>query len=418
MMQRVGGARLLERIETLGRVGCVPDGGRTRLALSDADREARDLVTGWMREARLDVHIDRIGNLYGISGGGHLRDAVMMGSHIDTVKNAGALDGCYGVIAGIEIAEAMLNGGHRLGRPFAVAAFTNEEGVRFAPDLMGSRVVAGSLALDVALASSDCAGVTVADALDSIGYAGDVEPSSCRPARYLELHIEQGPVLHAKGERIAVVEGVYGARWLRVQVAGQANHAGTTPMELRKDAAMAVAAMMTAIDTMARSGLVDVATVGRLDLHPNMTNVVAGRAEFTVDLRDASEQKLASVEADLRGRLDVIALGHGVEVSVSNISSVAPVGFDRVLTDGIATMLHREGYTPRRMRSGATHDAQALAAACRATMLFVPSERGISHHPAESTDPADLILGAESALRIVTDWCREGMGIHPVSEGG
>lgn len=399
--------RMLARLEELGRIGAHADGGRTRLALSGEDGAARDLLVDWMRDSGLRVQIDAIGNVYGIAGAGSPSDALMIGSHIDTVRNAGALDGCYGVVAALEIGAAWSAAERTLRRPLVVAAFTNEEGARFGPDLMGSRVVAGSLPLTDAFASRDPSGTTVLEALREIGYDGREDPREHVPWRYLELHIEQGPVLDAHGEHLAVVEGVYGARWLSVEVRGQANHAGTTPMDLRHDAAVAAAAMVGAVDATARTGHVSVATVGQLKLHPDVVNVVPGGAHFTVDLRDASEQTLDRAEARLRATFDELARAHGVRIAIAETSRMAPVTFDAGLVQSIQDVVHAAGHRARRLCSGATHDAQALAHVCPAAMLFVPSCSGISHHPAESTHASDLALGLAVLGSVVERWLDE-----------
>ncbi|MGO4128415.1 Zn-dependent hydrolase [Inquilinus sp. YAF38] len=393
-------ARLLDRLQRLGAIGRGPSGGPTRLALTDADRAGRDLLAGWMREAGLEARVDRIGNIFGLwpaAGGG---DPVMIGSHIDTVIDAGIYDGCYGVLAGLAVVEALRAAGIVPARPIAVAAFTNEEGVRFQPDMMGSLVHAGGLDLDAALAAVGTDGAVLGEALTRIGYAGDLEPGSIRPACYLELHIEQGPVLEAEGLAIGAVDSLQGISWQRVTITGTANHAGTTPIAARRDAGLAAARVITHLrDRVADAGTL--ATVGSLRLEPDAINVIPSRAVFTVDLRDPDEERLQAAEAALAGYLETLAAAEGVEVATERLARFQPVRFDPALVRLVAEAAERRGHRWRRITSGAGHDAQMIARIAPSAMIFVPSRGGISHNPAEFTEPEQLAAGAEVLLDAV-----------------
>jgi beta-ureidopropionase / N-carbamoyl-L-amino-acid hydrolase len=401
---RIDAPRLLARLAQLGAVGADAHGGRTRLALSAEDQAARDLVASWLREAGADVRVDAIGNLYGVLDGAQAGPPIMTGSHIDTVRRAGAYDGCYGVVAGIEVLDAL----RRRGRPrraVAVAAFTNEEGVRFAPDLLGSRVVAGHIPLEEALALEADDGARVGDELRRIGYAGTLAPTAFLPAAFVELHIEQGPVLDAEGVAVGVVEAVQGHAWWRIAIEGTANHAGTTPMTLRRDAGAAAMGLAGRLVERARAdGVPQVATVGTLSLEPNAINVVPGRAVFTVDLRDPRDAMLERAEALLQEGLRDVER-QGFRVAAERISHHAAVTFDPALCALIESGARELQLSSRRMNSGASHDAQMLAARCPTAMIFVPSLRGISHNPKEHTEPAALAQGAEllahTLLRLV-----------------
>lgn len=394
-------ARLLDRLQRLGAIGGGPSGGPTRLALTDADRAGRDLVAGWMREAGLEVRIDRIGNIFGLwpaSGA----DPVMVGSHIDTVIDAGIYDGCYGVLAGLAVVEALREAGAVPARPVAVAAFTNEEGVRFQPDMMGSLVHAGGLDLDAALATAGTDGKELGEELARIGYAGDLEPGSIRPACYLELHIEQGPVLEAEGLAIGAVDSLQGISWQRITITGAANHAGTTPIAARRDAGLAAARVIAHLrDRVAGANAGTLATVGSLRLEPDAINVIPSRAVFTVDLRDPEEERLQAAEAELAGYLDRLAATEGVEVATERLARFSPVRFDPELVRLIAEAAERRGHGWRRMTSGAGHDAQMIARIAPAAMIFVPSRGGVSHNPAEFTEPDQLAAGADVLLDVV-----------------
>jgi len=399
---------LLAQLQTLGRIGADNDGGgRTRLALTDADRAGRDLLMQWLREAQLDVRIDAIGNIFGIlpAADASVDDgqALMMGSHIDTVKNAGALDGCYGVLAGLAVARAYRAAGIAPPRPLVVAAFTNEEGVRYAPDMLGSLVYAGGLAVDDALAIVGIDGTTLGEELARIGYAGAMMPGAIVPREYLELHIEQGPILAAEGVQIGVVETLQGISWQRVTVKGVANHAGTTPTRLRHDAGYVAGATMAFLREQVVAAAPDttLATVASLHLEPDLINVIARTATFTVDLRDPDESRLQAAEKRLADFLATIAAREGVTISTERLARFEPVAFDAGLVNAIEASATRLGLSHRRMTSGAGHDAQMLARIAPAAMIFVPSRDGISHNPREHTDDAQLIQGAQVLLDVV-----------------
>jgi N-carbamoyl-L-amino-acid hydrolase len=399
------GARLIEQLRQLGEVGADHEGGgRTRIALTDDERAGRDLVVEWMRELDLEVRIDRIGNMFGTlragSDDGNQRP-LMMGSHIDTVKNAGALDGCYGVLAGLAIARAFRQAGIRPQRSITVAAFTNEEGIRYQPDMMGSLVYAGGLSVDAALNTVGIDGTRLGDELARIGYAGDLEPGAMVPHEYLELHIEQGPILEAENIRIGVVENLQGISWQQITVQGNANHAGTTPTRLRHDAGWVAAAVSTFLRELAVSTGTTLATIGMLRIEPNVINVIPRKAVFTVDLRDPDERRLQDAERRLAGFLTEVAEKEGVKITTERLVRFEPVVFDAGLVDAIEASAARMGFTHRRMTSGAGHDAQMIARIAPAAMIFVPSRGGISHNPREYTDDDQLIDGAKVLLDVV-----------------
>lgn len=400
---RIDAERLLGRLQTLGDIGRDGDGRLTRLAASDADRAGRDAVAGWMREAGLEVLVDRIGNLFGRWQAGTDGAApLMLGSHIDTVINAGIYDGCYGVLSGLEVIQTLREGGLKPERPIVVAAFTNEEGVRYAPDMMGSLVYARGLDVEKALATIGTDGTVLGEELARIGYAGPHEPGSLRPHAYLELHIEQGPVLEREGIPVGAVENLQGISWQRVTIEGMANHAGTTPMSMRRDAGQAAARVVIFLrDRVSRANAPTVATVGCMAFEPNAINVIPSRAVFTVDLRDPDEERLRAEEEALACYLDELAETEGVTISVERLARFAPVTFDPAIVEAIEAAAARLGLRSRRMTSGAGHDAQMMARICPAGMVFVPSVSGISHNPQEHTPAADLAAGANILLEVV-----------------
>jgi N-carbamoyl-L-amino-acid hydrolase len=404
---RLDGATLLGQLRELGRVGLDPAaGGRTRIALTAQDKAARDLLVSWMHELDLDVRIDKIGNIFGTSRSASDNGSerpLMIGSHIDTVTDAGALDGCYGVLAGLAVVRAFRDAGERPARSIAVGAFTNEEGVRYQPDMMGSLVYAGGLAIDDALATIGADGTRLGDELARIGYDGDLEPGSVVPQEYLELHIEQGPILEAENRSIGVVEGVQGISWQHVTIEGSANHAGTTPIRLRHDAGYAAAVAIHRLREIANdSGGTTLATVGTMTFEPNVINVIPRKASFTIDLRDPDEDCLERAERKLAHALKDVAEKEGVQVSVERLVRFGPVAFDPGLADEIAASAARLGASHRRMTSGAGHDAQMIARIAPSAMIFVPSKGGVSHSPTEHTDDDRLLLGAEVLLDVVS----------------
>ena len=397
---RVDGARLLARIAQLAEIGAIEGGGCARLALTDADRAGRDRVVAWMRALDLEIRIDAIGNVFAFTPGWRETAPVMTGSHIDTVRTGGRYDGNYGVLAGLEVIERLREAGIAPSRPLCVAFFTNEEGSRFQPDMLGSLVHAGGLELADALASRAADGASVGEELARIGYAGDETPGFVTPKAFVELHIEQGPILDAEGVRIGAVENLQGISWQEITVAGQSNHAGTTPMRLRRDAGYVAAATATFLHDLAHEmGGAQVCTVGRVDLHPNYINVIPARAVFTADLRNTDEALLRRAEARLDAFLDAIAARTGTSWSARRLARFEPVTFDASLAAMIGDVAHGLGHSVRRMTSGAGHDAQMMARICPAAMIFVPSVRGISHNPAEHTAPDDLVAGANVLLQ-------------------
>lgn len=406
---RVDGPRLWARLEALGEVGAVhgPNGERgcARLALTDADRDGRDLVVGWMHDLGLSVTIDAVGNAVGVRAGTDPAAApVMMGSHIDTVQTGGRFDGNLGVLAGLEVIETLAQHGIETTHPVAVAFFTDEEGARFQPDMLGSLVYVGGMALEDALdvkAADD--GARLGDELARIGYAGPTPcPAASAPHAYFELHIEQGPVLEDEGITIGAVTGVQGISWTELTITGQSAHAGTTPMRLRHDPGYVAAAITTGVRALAAEmGGTQVVTVGRMDFRPNLVNVIPASVTMTVDLRNTDEVLLQQAEAVFDALCEQLAAEEGVTIERRTLARFEPVVFDAAMVDLVESTAVRLGHSTRRMPSGAGHDAQMLARVCPTSMVFVPSVNGLSHNIAEYTDPADITAGADVLLQVV-----------------
>jgi N-carbamoyl-L-amino-acid hydrolase len=362
----------------------------------------------WMRDLDLDIRVDAIGNViaqWGDAGAA----PVMTGSHIDTVRTGGRYDGNLGVLAGLEVIETAIESGLQPEHPLAVAFFTNEEGSRFSPDMLGSLTYVGGLPIEEALDITGIDGATVGDELRRIGYVGPHPCPGPAPHAYVELHIEQGPVLEAHGIDIGVVESVQGISWQELTIDGQANHAGTTPMTMRHDAGYAAAAVAAFVRQLALTiGPPQVGTVGSLRLHPDLVNVVAARAKLTVDLRNTDDSVLKNAEQDLNTFLAQLALDEGVDISSRPLARFAPVSFDPKVVGLVEAAAHRLGRTTMRLPSGAGHDAQMLARVCPSGMVFVPSVAGISHNPAEYTAPGDLAAGADVLLHVMLELAGSG----------
>lgn len=398
--------RLLDSIFMLGKIGIDASGERTRLAASDAEKEGRDFVVKQMREAGLDVVVDRIGNIFGIwqTEENRKEAPLMIGSHIDTVINAGQYDGCYGVLTGIEIVRTLKEQKAALKRPLVVGAFTNEEGVRYQPDMMGSLVYAGDLSLDEALDSVGTDGTILRDELTRIGYGGTVDPGFIKPYAFIELHIEQGPIMDAKGISIGAVENLQGISWQRISIEGAANHAGTTPTDMRIDAGLAASKVNVFMRErcLASSGKT-VCTVGTMALEPNAVNVIPSKAVFTVDVGNPNEEKLKEEEMALAAYLKKLEETDHVKIHTERLVRFEPVEFDNGICKITEKMAEKRGLSHCRMTSGAGQDAQMMARICPTAMIFVPSVKGISHNPKEYTRDEDLVGGANVFLDIVAE---------------
>ena len=393
----INGERLLERIAELAQIGEIEGTkGCSRLAFTDADREGRDLVVTWMRDLGVTVTIDAVGNVVASTNPDGASGAVMAGSHIDTVGTGGRYDGNLGVLAGLEVIEATLAADIELARPLAVAFFSNEEGSRYAPDMMGSLAYVGGMSVEAVLQVEGSDGTVVGEELDRIGYRGSSPCPGVTPHAFVELHIEQGPVLDKENIQIGIVEGVQGISWTELTLIGQSNHAGTTPMSLRRDPMRAAAEVVVAARSIASEiGGSQVATVGSLHLHPNLVNVVPASATMTVDLRNTDEASLQLAEEQLRLGVAAIAEDEDVTVESRSLARFEPVEFDGRVVEQIEQLAEQTGLSTKRMPSGAGHDAQMMARICPTGMIFVPSLDGISHNPAEHTDEKDLIAGAQ-----------------------
>jgi N-carbamoyl-L-amino-acid hydrolase len=413
---RINRERLYHAIQELGRIGSYLDErtgllGVNRLALTAADGEGRRRVVAWMRELGLEVTVDRIGNVFARRAGTAPALApVLIGSHVDSVPTGGMFDGALGVLGGLEIVRTLDERGVRTRRPLVVAFFTDEEGSRFGTDMLGSAVATGRLALEEAYALRDRDGRVVRDELENIGFLGPAPVDLLRrqpPHAYLECHIEQGPVLRAHERDVGVVTGVQAISWQELTIVGKAAHAGTTPMRLRADAGVAAARInlhLRAMIASGRHGGEMRATMGALQPHPGLVNIVPGRVVATVDLRNPSDAHMAAAEAELVAFYRQVEAEERVEITWRQTARTGSVDFDPKIQDRIAAAADALGLAHQAIVSGAGHDAQEFARLCPAGMVFVPGEHdGISHNPRELSTPAQCADGVDTLLQVALE---------------
>ena len=393
--------RLLENIEYYAQIGKAGEIGVERIALSDEDHQARDLFKAQMIEAGLEISVDEIGNMIGLRPGLQNVAPVGIGSHLDTVYQGGRFDGALGVLAGLEVIQTLNDHSIKTNKPIALINFTNEEGVRFAPDMMGSHAFAGLGDLQSILESMayDNSDQTVESELNKIGYKGAMKCGSMPLDSFIELHIEQGPVLETEKIDIGAVEMVQGIYWTRYTIHGQANHAGTTPIEMRKDAGYAAAQAMKFIGDLSRmEGSLLLTTVGTVEFKPNAINIVPDSVGFTLDTRSVDLQVLQNGQLQIDEFINDLITESDLKLEREEMVRFAPVQFDNSVVDLVETAAELLSCSVKRMPSGAGHDAQMMAAVCPTAMIFVPSVNGISHNVAELTLDADVENGANVLL--------------------
>lgn len=401
----VNGERLWRSLMDLARIGATPKGGVCRLALTDLDRQGRDLVVGWAKEAGLSVTVDKIGNVFmRRSGKNPSLPPIACGSHIDTQPTGGKFDGNYGVLAGLEVIRTLNDHGIETEAPIEVIFWTNEEGSRFVPVMMGSGVFAGAFTLEHAYAAKDTAGKTVKEELERIGYVGPEEPGKHPLGAYFEAHIEQGPVLEDAGKTIGVVTGVLGLRWYDCVVSGMEAHAGPTPMALRKDALQIATRIMQEVVAIAhRYPPYGRGTVGFVQVFPNSRNVIPGQVKFSIDLRNVDAERLDAMDAEIRAFIDKTAKESGLGITIEQVSHFPPCPFEKGCVAAVEAGAKAFGYSFMDAVSGAGHDAVYMARLAPAGMVFVPCKDGISHNEIEDAKPEHLEAGCNVLLHAMLD---------------
>ena len=397
----INAERLWTSLMDLARVGGTPKGGVRRITLTDADRQGRDLFVRWARDTGLTVRTDEFGNIFARRAGSDTAALpVVIGSHLDTQPSGGKFDGAYGVMAGLEVMRTLTDHGIATRAPIEVVSWTNEEGSRFVPVMMGSGVFAGVYRAEQVLAAKDSDGIRAGDALNAIGYAGDGQAHEIDA--YFEAHIEQGPVLEDTRTTIGVVQGALGQRWFDVRFTGQDAHAGPTPMDLRHDALIAASRLVLEVNRIAQT-YPDYArgTVGSMQVKPNSRNVVPGEVQMSVDLRNADDATLRAMADDLTTTARRLAADCRVEAEAREVVYFPPCRFARDLVDSVRESAQALGLGHRDIVSGAAHDAVYLARVAPTAMIFVPCEGGISHNELESARPEDLAAGCNVLLRAI-----------------
>jgi len=397
---RINGQRLWDSLMTLAKIGATPKGGVCRLALSDLDKQGRDLVIQWAIDAGMTVVIDKIGNVFmRRAGKNNSFPPIMTGSHIDTQPTGGKFDGNYGVLAGLEVVRTLNDHGIQTDAPIEVAFWTNEEGSRFVPVMMGSGVFAKAFSLDHAYAATDTEGKTVKDELTRIGYLGTQDPGDHPIGAYFETHIEQGPVLEDNNITIGVVQGVLGIRWFDCTVTGMEAHAGPTPMALRKDALQVATQLMQEVVASAlRHGPHGRGTVGMVQVHPNSRNVIPGRVKFSMDMRNATDALVDQQVAEVKALADKLSADTGMAIAIESVSSYAAIGFHNECIDAVARASQQLGYSSMPVVSGAGHDAIYMARLAPSGMIFIPCKDGISHNEVEDALPEHITAGCNVLL--------------------
>ena len=407
---RINGQRLWDSLMELAQIGATPKGGVCRLTLTDLDKQGRDLVTRWARGAGMTVTIDKIGNGFmRRPGRNNSLPPIMTGSHIDTQPTGGKFDGNYGVLAGIEVVRTLNDHGIETEAPIEVAFWTNEEGSRFVPVMMGSGVFAKAFTLEHAYAATDTEGKTVKGELERIGYIGDQEPGDHPIGAYFETHIEQGPVLEDNDKTIGVVSGVLGIRWFDCTVTGMEAHAGPTPMALRKDALLAATRIMQDVVAAAhRHPPHGRGTVGMVQVFPNSRNVIPGRVKFSIDLRNSTDALVDAMAAEVKAFADQVAKEHGVQVHIEMVSSYPAQLFQPECVEAVGRAAAKLGYSHMPAVSGAGHDAVYMAKLAPSGMIFIPCKDGISHNEIEDAKPEHIEAGCNVLLHAMLE--RAGLG--------
>jgi N-carbamoyl-L-amino-acid hydrolase len=402
---RIDGNRLWDSLMELAKIGATEKGGVCRLALTDLDRQARDLFQKWCTDAGCTMSIDKMGNIFARRPGkDNSLPPVMTGSHIDTQPSGGKFDGNYGVMAGLEVIRTLNDFNYETTRPVEVVVWTNEEGSRFAPAMVASGVFAGVFDLDYGLGRKDVEGKTMGEELKRIGYAGETQCGGRPIAAFFEAHIEQGPILEAEKKTIGVVQGVQGIRWYEVTVTGQEAHAGPTPMPRRKDALVGVARMVSAVN---RIGLARppyaCATVGMLQVSPNSRNVIPGKVFFTIDFRHPDPEVLAVMGREMQAEAEKIAAELKLEIDFKEIWYSPPVKFASECVAAVKQAAEDLGFSNREIVSGAGHDSVYLSRVAPTAMIFVPCKDGISHNEIEDAKPDELAAGCDVLLRAIIE---------------
>jgi N-carbamoyl-L-amino-acid hydrolase len=400
---QIDSARLWDTIHETAKFGATPKGGVRRLTLGAEDKQVRDWFRSACESAGLEVHVDALGSMFGLRKGRDMSKApVGLGSHLDTQPTGGKFDGVLGTLAALEVVRTLNDAGIETETPICIVNWTNEEGSRFAPATMASAAYAGDYTTENILARTDAAGVSVGEALDTIGYRREEPVGARKFGAFVELHIEQGPLLEAENKIIGVVDRGQGITWYDGKITGFESHAGTTPMPLRRDALAALSEVVLAIERIAKAhGPNAVGTVGEAVIAAPSRNVIPGEIAFTADIRSPASETLEAIDHDLRAAMAEIASRRRVEISFEAIWRKPPTIFNPKLVEAVENATKSLGYTHRRITSGAGHDACNLANVVPSAMIFVPCKDGVSHNELEDATQADCTAGANTLMHTV-----------------
>src|SRR5579883_1735513 len=397
---KINQERLWESLMEMAKIGATQKGGSKRLALTDLDKEGRDLFVKWCKEAGCAVSIDRMGNIFARRPGRRNDLApVVTGSHLDTQPTGGKFDGVYGVLAGLEIIRTLNDSGYETDVPIEVAVWTNEEGSRFAPAMTASGVFGGVFTEAYGHSRKDLDGKTIREELERIGYLGDQPVGGRKFRAFFEAHIEQGPILEAERKTVGVVLGIQGMKWFEVTLTGRESHAGTTPMNRRADAMLACARVVDRVNRIALDFAPGVSTVGLVQVSPNSRNTIPGTVFFTVDLRHPRDEVLAQMKARFEAELAEVCGELGVAVECEEIWNSPAIHYHDDCIAAVRKAAQDAGYPYMDIVSGAGHDAGYINRVAPAGMVFVPCENGISHNEIESATPDDLAAGCNVLMR-------------------
>jgi N-carbamoyl-L-amino-acid hydrolase len=402
---RINGERLWASLMEMAKIGATPKGGVCRIALTDVDKAGRDLFVRWCKEAGCSVTVDAVGNIFARRAGqDDSLPAIATGSHLDSQPTGGKFDGVYGVLAGLEVIRSLNDAGVTTKAPVEVVCWTNEEGSRFAPAMVGSGAFAGVFKLEDVVNKTDIDGKSFGAELQRIGYAGEAAPGGRKLGAYFEAHIEQGPILEAEGKVIGAVTGAQGQRWYEVAVLGQDAHAGPTPMARRKDALVGASLMVAEVNRLGHAYQPGAcATVGMLQVSPNSRNVIPGKVWFTVDTRHPDDARLAGMKAEMTTAFERIATEKSLTVDIQEIWYVTPQPFDAACINAVREGAKRRGLPVMDIISGAGHDAVYVAQTAPVGMIFVPCAGGLSHNELEDAKASDLAAGCDVLLHAMLD---------------
>jgi beta-ureidopropionase / N-carbamoyl-L-amino-acid hydrolase len=400
---QVDSARLWDTIHETAKFGATPKGGVRRLTLSTEDKQVRDWFRKACEAAGLEVHVDALGSMFGLRKGRDMSKLpVGLGSHLDTQPTGGKFDGVLGTLAALEVVRTLNDAGIETEAPICIVNWTNEEGSRFAPAMMASAAYVGDFTTEDILSRKDAEGVTVGEALDSIGYRGKAAVGTQKLGSFVELHIEQGPILEAEGKTIGVVDSGQGVLWYDGKITGFESHAGSTPMPLRRDALATFSEIVLTVEAIARKHAPKaVGTVGEAVIANPSRNVIPGEIAFTADLRSSDAAVMDALDRELRAAVAEIAAKRKVEVTLELIWRKPPTHFDAKLVDAVENAATTLGYSNRRITSGAGHDACNLNTRIPTAMVFVPCKDGVSHNELEDATQTDCAAGANVLLHTV-----------------